>query len=620
MASLCRRSVPGCLIHVIKNDELTIDELTPLLKYFSAIVIGPGPGSPDKAVDIGIIKDLWRISDSDILPIFGVCLGLQSLGVEFGARLHRLKVVKHGQVSEIHHSGKGLFSGLEKVHAVRYHSLHIRLTNKCRSELDMIAWAADIENGRVTMGLAHKMKPFWAVQYHPESVLTTGGGSEVISNFWKLACAWTAQHQRQVLSWESTSVFPASWPDVPTPRPPLNTSPNQSSISTTISHLPTLNVSAICELLGVTDESKPFVLLDSAARPGRYSIIGCPTDTTLRISYTINHPVVNIARGPEVQEAALGDDIWTWLADFMQHHRARGHPNIPFWGGLVGYLSYELGLLEVAVKNRSSATRSLQHPDVNLMFVERSIVIDSLTGNVYVQSILPNDEPWIGSTTAALKDASMSDQRILSIPTPVDAPVAIIPDKDKYISHIQAAKEFLFSGDSYELCLTARSCIRLPASNSFSHSTSWERFKSLRSSNPAPYAAYLRLHPSTVMSSSPERFLSYSRAPETLFQYRPIKGTVRKGDDINYEMAERLLAGSIKEVAENLMIVDLIRHDLHSVVGEDVRVKQFCKVEEYETVYQLVSVVEGNFGSEATPHEGDDVGWQVLRKSLPPGQ
>jgi para-aminobenzoate synthetase len=84
------------------------------------------------------------------------------------------------------------------------------------------------------------------------------------------------------------------------------------------------------------------------------------------------------------------------------------------------------------------------------------------------------------------------------------------------------------------------------------------------------------------------------------------------------------LAGSRKEVAENLMIVDLIRHDLHGVVGDDVSIKQFCRVEEYETVWQMVSVIEG--GRSVSESGSDDdrdtgiLGSDVLKRSLPPGE
>jgi len=196
----------------------------------------------------------------------------------------------------------------------------------------------------------------------------------------------------------------------------------------------------------------------------------------------------------------------------------------------------------------------------------------------------------------------------------------MLPDRRHYISRINQAKERLFAGDSYELCLTDPTRVSIP-NCSVTTPTSWERYKFLRQKNPAPHAAFLRLHPSTLLSSSPERFLSFSRPPQSICQLRPIKGTVHKAPGITRAVAEQLLAGSTKEVAENLMIVDLIRHDLHGVVGEDVQVKQFCAVEEYETVWQLVSVIEGKLAlnSSAALDPDGELGWEVLKRSLPPG-
>jgi len=80
-----------------------------------------------------------------------------------------------------------------------------------------------------------------------------------------------------------------------------------------------------------------------------------------------------------------------------------------------------------------------------------------------------------------------------------------------------------------------------------------------------------------------------------------------------------MLAGSRKEIAENLMIVDLIRHDLHNAVGERVKCSKFCSVEEYKTVWQLVSVIEGSLPEDTAVGVNDSLGWEVLRRSLPPG-
>jgi para-aminobenzoate synthetase len=310
-----------------------------------------------------------------------------------------------------------------------------------------------------------------------------------------------------------------------------------------------------------------------------------------------------------------------------------GSPEIPFWGGLMGYLSYELGVesLRVSAERIHSEAR---HPDVNLVFVERSIILDSTSGNIYLQSIMEDDDEWLEEMVVELHSAARNYSTYSSFnnsPSSTKArpntSTVILPGRDLYRSRINMAKEYLFAGESYELCLTANTRITLndplaPKASS-TYSPSWQRYKHLRELNPAPHAAYLRLHPTTLMASSPERFLSFTRPPEATYQLRPIKGTIRKGPNVTRAVAEKALRGSRKEVAENLMIVDLIRHDLHGAVGENVEVKQFCSVEEYKTVWQLVSVIEGkpaDGADQAASHYANGaLGWEVLRRSLPPG-
>lgn len=297
-----------------------------------------------------------------------------------------------------------------------------------------------------------------------------------------------------------------------------------------------------------------------------------------------------------------------------------GNPDLPFWGGLVGCFSYELGVHSMHVPIKRTDSTSNKHPDANFVFVERSVVLDKQTGRTYVQSIIPDDSAWIYRTVTTLENSLPQHCSTHHSTTPVIS--STLPDKTSYISKIQKAKEHLFAGESYELCLTAQTRISIPSGPSCQKSsTSWERYKRLRQNNPAPHSAYLRLHPTTLLSSSPERFLSFSRGPGSLCQLRPIKGTVRKTPETTRAKAEEALVGNPKEVAENLMIVDLIRHDLHGVVGEDVAVKQFCSVEEYETVWQLVSVIEGKLADNriSNPDVEDQLGWQVLQHCLPPG-
>ncbi|KAF8922030.1 ADC synthase [Mucidula mucida] len=596
LASLLRRSVPGCSIHIIKNDDFNIHQLLPFLRHFSAVVVGPGPGSPEIETDIGVVRDLWKLAGDDVLPIFGVCLGLQSFVLEFGGCIQRLSIVKHGQISRIQHDGSDLFEGVGLVEAVRYHSLHVTLPSVADSDLQPLAWADDeADNGRVLMAATHRDLPFWAVQYHPESVRTNGGGLEVLSNFWRLAKQWSRKQGRVPTPWtaDARQAFGFPWPHYSTTSPAsgLRFTPSALLIvQTEVLVLPLLTVPVVCELLGSYNDDNPFALLDSAAHPGRFSIIGCPTLTSPQITYWVGDESVHITRGQHtMKEHMARKDIWSWLSAYMLERKAvGGHSEVPFWAGFLGILSYEVGLrqLDVTPKSSQDDRRKLPHPDVNLIFVERSIVMDHLTGKVYVQSISPDDNEWLRDMAQTLYQASTRPTASKSTSSIADfCSEVTLPDKDSYISGIKTAMEHLFCGDSYEL------------------------YKALRERNAAPHSAYFRLKPTTFLSSSPERFLSYSRSPDSLCQLRPIKGTIRKGPGIDRAYAEKALAQNPKEVAENLMIVDLIRHDLHSV---------FCGVEEYKTVWQLVSVIEGRLGSGSGDSDGL-LGCRVLQASLPPG-
>lgn len=547
VAALCRTSIPGCEIHIIKNDQFTIRQLIPHLPHFAAVIVGPGPGSPENLRDIGVIKSLWKLPDEVLPPVFGVCLGLQSLCVEFGAQLKRLTVVKHGLISKIQHTGEDLFEGVGSIEAVRYHSLHVDISG-C-PELEELAWADDgSENGRVVMGVRHITKPFWAVQYHPESVRTIGGGKQILQNFWSFVKSRNANRNTKPWGSSQSSTFGLPWPQLSIPDAPIPKSQIiiPRNVNTAVVHLPHLSTSEVCELLGARDESSPFVVLDSAAKPGRFTIIGSLLSTSSQFIYYCRDSFVTVKTGDSTRKEQLGtSDIWSWIKSLMRQKRGFiGSPDIPFWGGLLGILSYEIGVNKLKVRSQRRWT-GRRHPDLNMVFVERSVVVDSTTKNVYVQSLLSNDDAWVSETIASLKEVSALDATETS-PTKL-VPRITTPKESLYKSRISLAKEKLFAGESYELCLTALSHISLPRIQSDS-SSSWRLFRDLRKANPAPHSAYLRLHPTTLVSSSPERFLSFSRPANPVYQLRPIKGTVRKGPGITRAVAEDALIGSPKEV------------------------------------------------------------------------
>lgn len=164
-------------VRVIRNDEMSLDELRALAP--SAIVISPGPGTPD---DAGIsLEVLARLGGA--VPILGVCLGHQSIGQAFGGKVVRAREIMHGKTSLIHHDGKGVFRGLPNpFEATRYHSLVVE-KGSLPAELEVSAWTVR-EDGSLDeiMGLRHTSLRIEGVQFHPESILTQHG-HDMLRNF-----------------------------------------------------------------------------------------------------------------------------------------------------------------------------------------------------------------------------------------------------------------------------------------------------------------------------------------------------------------------------------------------------------------------------------------------------
>ena len=149
---------------VVRNDELPWEELAAL--PVDNIVISPGPGRPEHERDVGVSLDVLRRAR---VPVLGVCLGHQALAHVTGGAIEHAPEVMHGRLSPIHHDGRGLFAGIPQgFAAVRYHSLAV---GACPAELRVTAWTPD----GVVMGLEHRTRPQWGVQFHPESISTEHG-------------------------------------------------------------------------------------------------------------------------------------------------------------------------------------------------------------------------------------------------------------------------------------------------------------------------------------------------------------------------------------------------------------------------------------------------------------
>ena len=167
--------ISGAEIDVLRNDAGTAEEL--LARKPRAIVISPGPGTPD---DAGVSLDLIRAAEDT--PMLGICLGLQSLAAVHGGIIVRAPVPVHGKTAEIHHNGGGVMSRLPNPFvATRYHSLVVD-RDTVPDELEITAWTDD----GLVMGLAHRDRSHHAVQFHPESYLSVDG-MQLLANFLILA-------------------------------------------------------------------------------------------------------------------------------------------------------------------------------------------------------------------------------------------------------------------------------------------------------------------------------------------------------------------------------------------------------------------------------------------------
>ncbi|KAI0153142.1 para-aminobenzoate synthase [Xylariaceae sp. FL1272] len=679
------------LVHM--DDENVGQNLHEMLSTFDAVVVGPGPGHPAIPSDVGFITRLWDLDDAQLIPILGICLGFQSLSYAHGAQVKRLRRARHGIVGPVSHNDTDIFAGIGELNATQYHSLHVDIGS--REDYDMVlrrpstpcpslqplAWdLEDAKNGPILMGVRHTTKPFWGVQFHPESICTSEAGKRMVQNWWAEARKWSSWPRLRDRRPESVQAQgPIEVGDAASP-PPRESfrAPNLAQELRSVlggedilvrwgRHRAAASITAtgLVEALGYTRNE--VVLLDSQEHArGRFSILGLVVPSkTMKVTYSVWNRTLRYGID-EMSSLALEsiDEVWPILKEALDMHDPCKHnvssgekvhtsfppPGLdsyvaghcptdsPFWGGFMGYISYEAGLETIDV-DLPASNRQSSVPDINFVFIHRSIVIDHETSEVYIQSLLPRDWEWILSTGRVVETLATGNETVpcsgmQSIPSLKDEEAkkqsdrAILdqmlasaqvsrPQEALYRSKVLRCQESLASGDSYELCLTDETQIVIPTNCDRRRLDAWQLYKKLRRNNPAPFGAFLRLSDVIVASSSPERFLSWTRNGRC--QFRPIKGTVYKSPSMSRELAHEIL-GSSKERAENLMIVDLIRHDLSGVVGAgNTWVTKLMVVEEYQTVYQLVSVIEGQLPDAKTEDGLRASGIDVLRASLPPG-
>jgi para-aminobenzoate synthetase len=261
----------------------------------------------------------------------------------------------------------------------------------------------------------------------------------------------------------------------------------------------------------------------------------------------------------------------------------------PFAGGYVGYLGYE-ARAECGYPVRRRPRRA-DAPDAAWLFADRLVAVDHRRGETHLVALTPAGEPsprhWFDGVTATLAAAAPRPEPVpLPLPDPADVAGALDRNRDGYVRDVERCLRHLRDGDSYEICLTASA--QVPAVE-----PGLEVHRRLRRGNPAPFAAFLALAGAQIASASPERFLRVD--PDGTVETRPIKGTAPRGRTPAEDAALRsTLAAGAKTRAENLVIVDLLRNDLHRVCEPgSVAVPRLMAVETYATVHQMVTTVTG---------------------------
>jgi len=548
---------------------------------FDAIVLSPGPGRPDRWHDFGVCSDILRSSE---VPVLGVCLGHQGLGHVLKATVTYAPTVMHGRLSPVKHSGEGLFAGIPQgFDVVRYHSLAV--SGSLGEEGREIAWTED----GVVMGIEHTQRPMWGVQFHPESICTEHG-HKLFENFYALARERARPRGRRL-----------NRPSVP-PRRCRRRSAEDSQVRL---HVRTIEGEAQTEPLfeALFGDAEHAFWLDSAStatKLGQRSFMGSSMGPNrLLLEYDVDAGIVtrHDAEGTSRENGSIFQVLERELES-----RAIEPPPEPargLVGGFVGYLGYEC-----KADCGSSNTHKSDVPDAVQMLANRVIAVDHTTGQTYAMALCVGEEPdaleWLEHAERAIRDALTSSTTELAATgtkeDPPSQPVIFRPGRgrEQYLADIARCQSALGAGESYEVCLTDQ--IHTDASPD-----PWQLYRGLRRSNPAPFAAYLKLGEVAVVSSSPERFLSVDR--ERKVMARPIKGTApRSADPAEDEATRKELQEDEKTFAEHLMIVDLLRNDLGRVCEVDsVRVPELMVIEQYATVHQMISNVVGTLEPGRSP-------------------
>lgn len=330
--------------------------------------------------------------------------------------------------------------------------------------------------------------------------------------------------------------------------------------------------------LSLRNQRHPF-LLDSGmdlAGSGRFSFLGADPFLT----FSCKGDKCQITRTGEPAAMQTGDPF-ELLRALLKQYAVREELQVPFIGGAVGYFGYELCRFIEKIPHR--AVEDVTMPDCFFGFYDGIYILDHLNGTVDIVTLgfdcpeaeqLNRLESWL---------QNIVKQQPVAFHNAKPAAIHANMTKEEYLNAIQRIKEYIRSGDIYQVNFTQRfECAFAGDPIAF--------YAALRSKNPAPFAAYIDTGEGIVVSGSPERFM---KVQDGKIETRPIKGTISRGKTVKEDEEKRCaLLQSEKDRAELLMIVDLERNDLSRVArAGTVRVPEIFTVETYATLHHLVATV-----------------------------
>ncbi len=341
---------------------------------------------------------------------------------------------------------------------------------------------------------------------------------------------------------------------------------------------------------------------------GRYSIIGLPCQTVIRV----RGPAITIERDGRIEESLAVGDPLSWIRDFAACYRVPAIDGLPrFTGGLVGYFGYET-IHYIEPQLRSDKPDPIGAPDILLMVSEDVLVFDNLRGRLLVITHADPAEPDALVRAEARLDGLIRELRQTRLPESRLASPRAVEETDfvsgftqeGFEKGVRRIKDYIVEGDVMQVVLSQRMSIPFAAAP-------LDLYRALRCLNPSPYLFQLNLGDFQVVGSSPEILV---RLEDGVVTVRPIAGTRRRGKTPEEDLAlEKDLLADPKEVAEHLMLIDLGRNDAGRVAETgSVKVTDRMIIERYSHVMHIVSNVTGRL-------QGGKDAFDVLRATFPAG-